>query len=91
MIKGGLLDEVSTLLKTHRVSHESHSMHSIGYREMLEYISGKKTLDLAIDTAKLSSRRYAKRQLTWFNANKSINWFIDKYNINDVIKLIETT
>jgi len=83
MIKGGLLDEVSTLLKTHRVSHESHSMHSIGYREMLEYISGKTTLDVAIETAKLSSRRYAKRQMTWLRSFDD-HYKLDPMEINNL-------
>ena len=87
MIKEGLLDEVSTLLNTERVSNESHSMHSIGYREMLEYIRGEKTLEVAIDTAKLSSRRYAKRQITWLRS------FDDQYKLEpmgtDNIKTIE--
>ena len=87
MIKEGLLDEVSTLLNTERVSNESHSMRSIGYREMLEYIRGEKTLEVAIDTAKLSSRRYAKRQITWLRS------FDDQYKLEpmerDNIKTIE--
>ena len=87
MIKEGLLDEVSTLLNTERVSNESHSMRSIGYREMLEHIRGEKTLEVAIDTAKLSSRRYAKRQITWLRS------FDDQYKLEpmgtDNIKTIE--
>ena len=87
MIKEGLLDEVSTLLNTERVSNESHSMRSIGYREMLEYIRGEKTLEVAIDTARLSSRRYAKRQITWLRS------FDDQYKLEpmetDNIKTIE--
>ena len=87
MIKEGLLDEVSTLLNTERVSNESHSMRSIGYREMLEYIRGEKTLEVAIDTARLSSRRYAKRQITWLRS------FDDQYKLEpmetDNIRTIE--
>lgn len=47
---------------------------AIGYKEMLEYIDGKLTLNQAVEKIKQNSRRYAKRQLTWFKRNKEINW-----------------
>ena len=68
MIEEGLLDEVSKLIEKKLVSYESHSMQSIGYREMIDHILGKMTLDDAIESAKISSRRYAKRQLTWLRS-----------------------
>ena len=68
MIKEGLLDEITSLLDERLVSKDSHSMQSIGYREMLDYIGGEVSLDDAIDAAKMSSRRYAKRQITWLRS-----------------------
>ena len=68
MIEVGLLDEVISLLDDDLVSVNSHSMQSIGYKEMLDYIGGKISLDEAVDAAKMSSRRYAKRQITWLRS-----------------------
>ena len=68
MIEVGLLDEVSSLLDDDLVSVNSHSMQSIGYKEMLDHIDGKISLDEAVDAAKMSSRRYAKRQITWLRS-----------------------
>ena len=68
MIEVGLLDEVISLLDDDLVSVNSHSMKSIGYKEMLDHISGKISLDEAVDAAKMSSRRYAKRQITWLRS-----------------------
>ena len=68
MIEVGLLDEVISLLDHDLVSVNSHSMQSIGYKEMLDHIGGKISLDEAVDAAKMSSRRYAKRQITWLRS-----------------------
>ena len=68
MIEVGLLDEVISLLDDDLVSVNSHSMQSIGYKEMLDHIGGKISLDEAMDAAKMSSRRYAKRQITWLRS-----------------------
>ena len=68
MIEVGLLDEVISLLDDDLVSENSHSMQSIGYKEMLDHIGGKISLDEAVDAAKMSSRRYAKRQITWLRS-----------------------
>lgn len=68
MIEVGLLDEVISLLDDDLVSVNSHSMQSIGYKEMLGHIDGKISLDEAVDAAKMSSRRYAKRQITWLRS-----------------------
>ena len=68
MIEVGLLDEVLSLLDKDLVCMNSHSMQSIGYKEMLDHIDGKISLDEAIDAAKMSSRRYAKRQITWLRS-----------------------
>ncbi len=73
MIKEGLLDEAKTLygssVRTKAV------MTPIGYKELFEYFSGNITLDDAINLIKQRSRRYAKRQYTWFNNQMNVNWF----------------
>ena len=73
MIKNGLIDEAKTLygssVRTKAV------MTPIGYKELFEYFSGNITLDDAINLIKQRSRRYAKRQYTWFNNQMNVNWF----------------
>ena len=64
MISLGLVDEVSSLLKT--VDESCTSMQAIGYKEIVQYLKGELTLNEASELIKLSSRRYAKRQVTWF-------------------------
>ena len=73
MIKQGLVDEVSGLLER-GYSENLKSMHSIGYRHMVDLIKGRVLLDETIRTLKRDTRRYAKRQMTWFNADPEIVW-----------------
>ena len=69
MMDEGLLKEVETLY--HKgLLREGTASAAIGYKELVEYIEGKCTLDEAVEKIKLSSRRYAKRQLTWFRHEK---------------------
>lgn len=65
MMADGLLDEVRGLYGAGLLSGGTASQ-AIGYKELVEYLEGKVTLDEAVEKIKLSSRRYAKRQLTWF-------------------------
>lgn len=73
MLENGLLDEVKNLLEM-GISRDATSMQAIGYKELVEYFEGRCTLDAAIDKIKQESRRYAKRQLTWFKRNNEIIW-----------------
>ena len=73
MVKDGLLDEVKALLDG-GVSPDSTAMQAIGYKELTAYFENKKTLEEALEDIKASSRRYAKRQMTWFKRNESIKW-----------------
>lgn len=73
MIQAGLLEEVQGLLDK-GYSGDLKSMQSIGYRHMVGYIQGKLAWNEAVRTLKRDTRRYAKRQLTWFNADKEIHW-----------------
>ncbi len=74
MIESGFLDEVKNLLKI-GYSPDLKSMKSIGYRHMALYISGDITWDEAVRTMKRDTRRYAKRQFTWFKADEEIFWY----------------
>ena len=87
MLDNGLLDEVKDLSK--RYSHNLNSMQGIGYKELLEYLDGKTSFDDAVDTIKQNSRRYAKRQLTWFRRNEAINILSPDTASADAIKIIK--
>ena len=73
MMEQGLLSEVEELLKMN-IRRDSTAMQAIGYKELVAYIDGKCSLDEAVEKIKQESRRYAKRQLTWFKRNKNIKW-----------------
>lgn len=70
MMREGLLDEVRSLYDKGLIS-EGTSSAAIGYKEIVEHFEGKCSLDQAIENIKLASRRYAKRQLTWFRHEKN--------------------
>ncbi len=86
MIQAGLADEVRTLLEKGYRSHLK-SMQSIGYRHMADYIEGRLTFDEVVRTFKRDTRRYAKRQFTWFNKDSSIIW-MHPDNINAIIQQV---
>lgn len=69
MMREGLLDEVRSLYDAGLLSSGTASA-AIGYKELVEYIEGRCTLDCAVERLKLATRRYAKRQLTWFRHEK---------------------
>jgi len=71
MIDDGLVDEAK---KFHPLKH-LNSLNAVGYKELFGYFDGDYSLEKAIELIKRNSRRYAKRQLTWFNKNKNISWF----------------
>jgi tRNA dimethylallyltransferase len=71
MMKAGLLEEVKKLAEyKHR-----NSMHTVGYKELFDYIEGKTDRNRAVELIKQNTRNFAKRQMTWFRIDKSINWF----------------
>ena len=69
MMEEGLLAEVSSLYKSGALKKGTTAAQAIGYKEIISYIDGESTLDEAVEFLKLSTRRYAKRQLTWFRHN----------------------
>lgn len=66
MMSEGLVDEVRALYRDGALKPSGTAAMAIGYKELLEYIEGRQALSLAVEQIKQSSRRYAKRQLTWF-------------------------
>jgi len=73
MLEMGLVKEVENLLKM-GISENTTAMQGIGYKEIIAYLNGMVTLEEAVEQIKQGSRRYAKRQLTWFRRNKDIKW-----------------
>jgi len=74
MMEEGLLDEVRHLLSL-GISPTSTALQAIGYKELISYIHGESSLEEAVELLKRNSRRYAKRQLTWFRRMKEVKWF----------------
>ena len=73
MMQEGLVDEVGSLLAL-GYTREMKAMRSIGYKEIAAYLAGETTLNEAVDLIKRDTRRYAKRQMTWFGKENDIYW-----------------
>ncbi len=78
MLRRGLLEEAREVLSS---PLSGTSAMAIGYKELAPYINGEMPLDECVEKLKRETRRYAKRQLTWFRRDKEINWlYADSYN-----------
>ncbi len=86
MMKQGLLEEVKEILKM-GIKENTTAMQAIGYKELIEHLEGNVSLDEAVEKIKQESRRYAKRQLTWFRRNDKIKWLLlqSDYNYNKIV------
>ena len=73
MVKDGLLEEIREVLSD-RIPEKATAMQAIGYKEFIDAMAGRSTMAEAIAQVQQSSRRYAKRQLTWFKRNEKIHW-----------------
>lgn len=71
MMNNGLLEEVKKLLPYKNLN----ALNTVGYKELFLYLENKCSLETALDEIKKNTRRFAKRQLTWFRKDKSITWF----------------
>ena len=89
MMGMGLENEVRTLLDSGRLPRNSTAAQAIGYKEFISYFENQITLDDAVDMIKQSSRRYAKRQLTWFRRNKNVNWINSGDNFEVIVNIAE--
>ncbi len=75
MLEQGLVKEIRGLLAD-GIPERATAMQAIGYKEFVDALDGRCTIEEAADQVRQSSRRYAKRQLTWFRRNKAIHWLI---------------
>lgn len=85
MIKQGLIAEVRSLLQYRNLN----ALNTVGYKEVFEHLDGKIDIDSTITAIKQNTRRFAKRQLTWFNKDKQITWF-EPSQVNTIIKYIDS-
>lgn len=86
MMESGLVNEVKNLLDM-GYTKDLVSMQGIGYKEIVKYIEGEYTLQEAIEIIKRDSRRYAKRQITWFKRYKNSKWFdLGEYDNQEILK-----
>lgn len=86
MIEQGLIEEVENLLTKYKTFPTA--MQGLGYKEVKEYLDGKSTKEEMISKIKMQTRRYAKRQLTWFRKNKQTIWLDGTKDIQNNINII---
>lgn len=84
MINEGLLNEVKSLISNKHLN----ALNTVGYKELFNYFDGNWTLDFAVSEIKKNSRRFAKRQLTWFKKDKDLIWFDFETNFDEILKVI---
>lgn len=88
MMEAGLFDEVKSVQNQRHLS----SLNTVGYKELFSYLDGHSSLEEAVEKIKQNSRRYAKRQLTWFRRHPEAQWVnygSEKDMLNDVISNFE--
>ncbi len=83
MVKAGLVEEARELYQYRNLN----SLNTVGYKELFDHFDGNFSLDKSIELIKRNTRRYAKRQLTWFHRDKNIHWF-EPSDINKILELI---
>ena len=71
MMAKGLVDEARSLYEIRHLN----ALNTVGYKEIFDYFDGKTDLEKAVELIKRNTRRYARRQLTWFNRDETIAWF----------------
>ena len=83
MMKKGLLKEVTSLVKFQKIN----ALKTVGYKEIFSFLNNECDLEKAVEKIKQNTRRFAKRQLTWFRKDKDIKWF-EPNQIVEIKKLI---
>jgi tRNA dimethylallyltransferase len=83
MMEAGLLEEARSVYPYRSLN----SLNTVGYKELFDYFDGSCTLEEAVDLIKRNSRRYARKQLTWFRRDKEINWFTPD-QFQDIVQFV---
>jgi len=86
MFEAGLVEEVKQLLP-HK---DRNALQTVGYRELFDYFEGKYTLEFAKEQIKQNTRRFAKRQMTWFKLTENAVWFDYETDKNEIIQSIDS-
>lgn len=86
MLEQGLIEEVKEIYK--KYNKFPTAMQGLGYKEIVQYIEGEITKEEAVEKIKMETRRYAKRQITWFKKNKQTIWLNGQEKIQNNIKII---
>jgi tRNA dimethylallyltransferase len=86
MIANGLIEEAKSLIPFKHLN----ALQTVGYKELFAHFEGKATLTEAISEIKKNTRRFAKRQLTWFKKDPQIKWFHYETPREDIIRHIKT-
>ena len=84
MMDEGLMEEVERLYSKRKLN----ALNTVGYKELFPYFEGSVNLEEAVEEIKKNTRRFAKRQLTWFRKDKNINWFNYKTPAQEIIDFI---
>jgi len=85
MILEGLVEEAKNLYPNKKLN----ALQTVGYRELFDYFDAKTTLEFAVEEIKKNTRRFAKRQLTWFKRTENVIWFDFETDKKDIIAYIE--
>jgi len=85
MMENGLLNEVKKLIQY----KDLNALQTVGYKELFSYIQGDISIEFAISEIKKNTRRFAKRQLTWYRKDKEIQWFDFKEDRQHIIEFIK--
>ncbi len=86
MLEQGLVEEVQGIIKRHQKFPTA--MQGLGYKEVVEFLKGNTTQEEMIEKIKMETRRYAKRQMTWFRKNKQTIWLDGQASIPENIEII---
>lgn len=86
MITEGLMDEAKALF----TQRELNALNTVGYKELFSYLEGKDSLETAVSEIKKNTRRFAKRQLTWFRKDQEINWFDYKTPVEEIQQFLDS-
>lgn len=87
MMQNGLLEEAQALYPNKQLN----ALQTVGYRELFDYFDGKTTLDFAVELIKMNTRRFAKRQITWFKRTENVVWFDHLCDQNEIIHAVDLT
>lgn len=86
MLENGLFKEVQSLYKYKNLN----ALQTVGYREFFDFLDSKINFNQAIELTKMNTRRFAKRQLTWYNKQTDIQWFDYKTNLSEIVNYINS-